>query len=208
MASQIRLHELILLPMILLPVWLVTRSVTKEHKPHVDSPQSLVLFLLTPLLLGLAHHAMVLQAIDPRGGTPAWYLHIFMPAVALLFSYGLQALWPDRRARAAMALLTLYAIFVTLFARWAEIAMTGGCAIFDAQKVFTFLKPSFCLSVAPEIIQRISLWGHPHTGIFLIGLSTAFLLFVLAKAWRQIPHINVPKRKFLWNDNGGSLPSS
>lgn len=189
MASQLRLHELILLPMMITPIWLLVKGGRLSTDNTEREGQLLSLFLLIPFLAALAHHALILIIIGTKGGTPGWYLHIFMIPLTLLIAHGLRVLWSRRPARLALGGLTAYALLVTTAGRWAELAMTGGCAICDANKLFSFLMPSACLSVAPEIFQRISLWGHPATGLPLILAATLLIFVLIPLAWRQIPHI-------------------
>ena len=187
-ASLVRFHELLLIPLAAIPVWLITRSAIAARSKSLTDAYALALFLIVPMLLGILHHCLVVLLVDPKGGTPGWYFHILAAPVAVLFAHGLSSLFPSRVPRLLLFVLVVYAFLFYALALWANIALTGGCAGFDSSKIFSFPDAALCLSQAQSIIDNIGILAWPRTALAFI--AAAFIAWggALWLSWRQIPH--------------------
>lgn len=122
------------------------------------------LFLVTPFLLGLLYHQVVMVATQPAGwaGTPGWYLHILCAPLALALALG----WRHWRLFGALA---AYAIAFHLVCWITQLSFFSGCAYKPGPRLPLRLDPGSCL-IDPMHLAEL---GAPVLGAASLTVAIA-----------------------------------
>jgi hypothetical protein len=180
--SLARMPSYLQLPVVLLMLWVALEFVVQLRRYPLQHQNWLLVLMFAWMGLGFVHHALVILASSRSGvsiSQPGWYLHIFLPWVAVGLGVGIQAILSRPVTKSLFTWLTAYALLFHLAAIWSEVSLFSGCATKGADKQFHFQTPAFCLDQAPLVIQRLGVLAFPTVAMFAFSLAAACGLWMI-----------------------------
>ncbi len=140
------------------------------------------LFLILPMLAGLAYHSFVQTAMGPKGvGTPGYYLHIFAAPLGVMTMLGARVLWARMAGRVwIFAWLTVMSANIA-FGQLHQLNMFAGCALKLGDR--SDYVPADCFAMPWSLIDRLSVLTYPVAGLAMCVIA---LGLVFAATWALV----------------------
>ncbi len=172
-----RPSELIRVPALIFTIGLIALYLRRTRMKPITDAVWLPVWLTAPVLIGLAYHIFVVMALNGYRGTPGWYLHVLLPAIATAFAIGLQDIERTALRRSILKGFLLWFVAFFAFVTWAAAATFGGCARAAAYEFDLFPDRTMCLNQWPLIVERLDVLAWPiSASICLIGGLLAWLI--------------------------------
>jgi hypothetical protein len=168
--SLVRLPTFLQLPLLILFACILISYGWQLKRCYLNDPKWVMVSILIFFIASLFWHVLVGLAINGRGATPGWYLHILMPWIAPAVGGGITYFLRYKTTRRLTVLLCVYAILYHMAALWSYFALFTGCAGKGDNTNFVFTGKFFCFDQIPLLIQRSSVFGYPLLAAFgLLG---------------------------------------
>jgi hypothetical protein len=117
----------------------------------------------------LFYHLLVGLALDGKGHTPGWYLHILMPFIAPAVGVGVCPLLQKSCTRIVVGGLLMYAFLFQVVALWAQFALFTGCATKGEDTYYVFPTHAYCLDRVSLLTNRLDVLGWPVLAVIGFG---------------------------------------
>ncbi|MGB9153245.1 MAG: hypothetical protein WCD70_09200 [Alphaproteobacteria bacterium] len=173
------------IPLFILAIWIMAAYVWRLRQKPVTDFVWLPFWLFAFFVAGLFYHLMIGLALDGRGQTPGWYLHILMPLIAPAIGVGACALLRNRITKFVAIGAVLYAVGFQIIALWSQFALFTGCATKTNGARYAFPGDDFCLDRIPMLIDRLYVLGWPVLAEIGFGGAVLCALLLLLVAWRS-----------------------
>lgn len=172
------------IPLFAFLIWITAACLCGIKQRRVTDFVWLPFWLLAFFVAGLFYHLLIGLALDGRGQTPGWYLHILMPLIAPALGIGICSLLQNSRTKWAAIGILAYCACFQIMALWCQFALFTGCATKTDTARYAFPNSSFCLDQIPALIDRLSVLGLPVLAGIGFGGAGLCVLSLLA-AWKR-----------------------
>ena len=182
-----RLPEWMYAPGLITIALMCVAALRAPRDPRVTRLLTAILWVLLPMLGGMAYHLLSRIAEGTEGhGTPGWYMSILAPACAVPLGAGMIAVAGWRRARWLAPALWVWMVAFVVATFWLHAALYAGVAVKDMQTRHIACPGGWMslLDVA-EIHRGLAVFGWPTASAACLGAGTLMALLAGHAAQRR-----------------------
>ena len=156
-------------------------------EPRARRLMNVMLWVLVPMLCGLAYHLLSRIAGGTGGhGTPGWYVSILAPACAVPLGAGMIAVSRWRRLPWLATAMWVWMVCFVVATFWLHAALYAGVAVKDMETRHLTCPDGWAslLNVA-EIHNRLSVFGWPTASLICLGGGALLALLAASSLQRK-----------------------
>ena len=175
--SVTHLPHFLYIPLMVSVVWIFGVFCLRLREISFSDTLWLSVWLIFFFVAGFSWHALQNIAVGGNPNTPGWYLHIALPFLAPAMGVGIQSVLRNSKSKFLFLSLLAYSIIFYFLAIWSQLALFAGCAIKGDDKQYIFQSNLFCLDHITQMIDHLTILGHPFVG--MIGFCVWAICTVL-----------------------------